>query len=235
MSSRDADGETRFVIVSNRGPVTFSRNDSGEREHSRGAGGLVTALNAVTRRRKEAVWIASAQSEEDARVAGESQDAPYEVEGLKVVLVEHDEEAYDLMYNHLANPLLWFVQHGLYDLPYAPELGDDTRRAWEEGYVPVNENFAQGVARTLEASGGEGEPVILVHDYQLYMAPSALRERLGDDAFISVFVHIPWPETEGWRVLPDYVREGVLRSLLGGQHYRFSYQGIRPELRSNGK
>ncbi len=220
-------GETRFVIVSNRGPVTFSRDGSGEREHSRGAGGLVTALNAVMRRREEAVWIASAQSEEDARVAAESREEPYEVEGLKVVLVEHDEEAYEFMYNHLANPLLWFVQHGLYDLPYAPELGDETRRAWEEGYVPVNENFAEAVARTLEASdGGAGdEPVILVHDYQLYMAPLYLRERLGEDAFVSVFIHIPWPAPEGWRVLPAYAREGILRSLLRADIVAFHTRG----------
>ncbi len=213
-------GNARFVIVSNRGPVTFSRSGpegSGEREYSRGAGGLVTALNAVLRRRRDAIWIASAMSEEDACVAKETlrDGAPYEVEGLKVVLVEHDGEAYDLMYNHLANPLLWFVQHGLYDLPYAPELGDGTKRAWEEGYVPVNKNFAEAVARVLEASAeGGGEPVILVHDYQLYMTPLFLRERLKGDAFVSLFVHIPWPEPDHWRVLPKYVREGVLRSLL---------------------
>lgn len=206
--------DARFVIVSNRGPVTFSLDESGDREYSRGAGGLVTALNAVARR-GNTVWIASATSEEDARVAEESREAPYEVEDLKVVLVEHDEGAYDLMYNRLANPLLWFVQHGLYDLPYAPELGDDTKRAWEEGYVPVSRNFAEAAARTLQAfEGGGEEPVILVHDYQLYMVPLPLRERLGEDAFVSLFVHIPWPEPEGWGVLPGYVREGVLRSLL---------------------
>ena len=212
----EANSSAQFVVVSNRGPVTFSRNEDGEREHSRGAGGLVTALNAVVRRRREAVWIASAMSEEDVRVARESLDAPYEVEGLNVVLVEHEGEAYNLMYNRLANPLLWFVQHGLYDLPYAPELGDSTKRAWEEGYVPVNRNFAEAVARTLEASAQEegGEPVILVHDYQLYMGPLFLRERLKGGAFISLFVHIPWPEPDYWRVLPKYVREGVLRSLL---------------------
>ena len=223
----DVGTETRLVIVSNRGPVTFSRGESGEREYSRGAGGLVTALNAVARRRSEAVWIASAQSEEDVCVAKENPDKPFEVEGLKVVLVEHDGEAYDLMYNRLANPLLWFVQHGLYDLPYAPVLGDDTRRAWEEGYVPVDENFAEAVARTLESEeeGEAREPVILVHDYQLYMTPLALRTRLGDEAFISLFVHIPWPETEGWRVLPSYVREGVLKSLLEANVIAFHTEG----------
>jgi trehalose 6-phosphate synthase len=209
----------RLVIVSNRGPVAFSRSESGERSYSRGAGGLVTALNAVSRRRDNSVWIASAQSEEDVQVSRES--APYEVEDLKIVLVEHDEEAYDLMYNQVANPLLWFVQHGLYDLPYSPLLGDDTRRAWEDGYVAVNRNFARAVAETVE---GEHFPHILLHDYQLYMTPLFLREELGEKAsgaFISLFVHIPWPDPEYWRVLPKYIREGVLQSLLSADVVAF--------------
>jgi trehalose 6-phosphate synthase len=199
----------RTIVVSNRGPVTFSRGESGEREHSRGAGGLVTALNAVLRQVGDAVWIASTQSEEDAAVSREA--APYEVEDLRVTLVEHDPVAYDLMYNKLANPLLWFVQHGLYDLPYSPVLGDDTREAWEEGYVAVNRNFAEAVA---DAVGLEESPTVLLHDYQLYMTPHFVRERLGAGAFLSLFVHIPWPEPDLWRVLPAYVREGVLESLL---------------------
>jgi trehalose 6-phosphate synthase len=213
--------DERIVIVSNRGPVTFSRSEAGERTYSRGAGGLVTALNAVSRRGEDTVWIASAQGEEDARVAREG-PVPYEVEDLRVVLVEHDAEAYDLMYNQLANPLLWFVQHGLYDLPYSPTLGDDTRRAWEEGYVPVNRNFAEAVARIVE---GEEAPIVLLHDYQLYMTPLFVRERLGPDAFVSLFVHIPWPEPDYWRVLPGYVREGVLESLLAADVVAFHTRG----------
>src|SRR5215208_7681147 len=182
----------RTIVVSNRGPVTFTRGESGEREYSRGAGGLVTALNAVLRRTENAVWIASAQSEEDVAVSKEP--APYEVEDLRVRFVEHDPDAYNLMYNELANPLLWFVQHGLYDLPYSPALGDETRRAWEEGYLPVNKTFAEAVARVLESSEGDEVPVILVHDYQLYMVPQFLRELLKEDAFVSLFVHIPWPD-----------------------------------------
>jgi trehalose 6-phosphate synthase len=206
----------KTIVVSNRGPVTFSRGEGGEREHSRGAGGLVTALNSVLRRAENAVWIASAQSEEDVAVSRES--APYEVDDLRVRLVEHDAEAYDLMYNVLANPLLWFVQHGLYDLPYSPNFGDDTRRAWEEGYVPVNRNFADPV---VETAGGDDSPTVLLHDYQLYMAPLFVREHLGDGAFISLFVHTPWPEPDLWRVLPDYIREGVLESLLSADIVAF--------------
>src|SRR5215207_340961 len=153
-------GGGRTIVVSNRGAVTFSRGESGEREYARGAGGLVTALNAVLRRVENAVWIASAQSEEDVAVSKEP--APYEVEDLRIRFVEHDPEAYDLMYNELANPLLWFVQHGLYDLPYSPALGDETKRAWEEGYVPVNRNFAAAVVETAaDVLGAEAESGVI--------------------------------------------------------------------------
>jgi trehalose 6-phosphate synthase len=230
-ASATTEGDARFVIVSNRGPLTFSRSEFGEREYSRGAGGLVTALSAVSRGRGDVVWVSSAISEEDVSVARETlrDDAPYEAEGLKVALVEHEGEAYDLMYNQLANPLLWFVQHGLYDLPYSPALGDDTKRAWEEGYARVNENFAEAVARVLKTSVGTGEPAILVHDYHLYMTPLFLRERLREsgvnEAFVSIFVHIPWPEPEGWRILPLYIREGILRGLLGADIVAFHTRG----------
>ncbi len=227
MNTQGVNKSGQLIIVSNRGPVTFSRKEDGAREYTRGAGGLVTALNAVSRRNEDAIWIASAQSEEDTRVAEESFETgePYEVEGLKVMLVEHGEEAYDLMYNHLANPLLWFVQHGLYDLPYYPILGQDTKRNWEEGYLPVNKNFAEAVARVLESSQEDEVPVILIHDYQLYMAPLFLRERIGRDAFISFFAHIPWPDPQGWQVLPGYVREGILKSLLRANLVAFHTEG----------
>lgn len=217
-----------MIIVSNRGPVTFSRSESGERRYSRGAGGLVTALNAVMRLSEGAVWVASARSEEDVEVARETRGFYREVEEgggegregtLRVALVEHDERDYDLMYNHLANPLIWFVHHGLYDLPRSPNLGDDTRTAWE-AYRRINASFAETVSEV--ASGlGDDEPTVLVHDYHLYTTPGELRERLGEGAFISFFLHIPWPEPDLWRVLPRYVREEVLASLLSSNVVAF--------------
>jgi trehalose 6-phosphate synthase len=150
---------------------------------------------------------------------------PYEVEDLRVVFVEHDEGAYDLMYNTLANPLLWFVQHGLYDLPRSPRLGDDTREAWENGYVPINRNFARAVA---EVVGDASSATILLHDYQLYMTPRFVREELGEgaaDAFVSLFVHIPWPEPDLWGILSHYIRRGILESLLSADVVAFHTQG----------
>lgn len=213
------EGDEKLIVASNRGPVTFWHTPEGGRSYSRGAGGLVTALNSIVRHRNNVVWVASAQGEEDARVAREQGGEPFEIEGLRVALVEHDPSAYDLMYNSFANPILWFVQHGLYNLPYSPVLDGGARRAWEEGYLPVNRNFACTLSDI--AAQEDETPVIMLHDYQLYMTPGFLRERLGEEAVISLFVHIPWPEPHYWSVLPKEVRERILRSMLGANVLAF--------------
>ena len=50
-------------------------------------------------------WIASATTDEDRVVAAEGRRR------RTVVLVAHDPHAYDLYYNVVANPMLWFIQH----------------------------------------------------------------------------------------------------------------------------
>src|SRR5436309_1273609 len=57
-----------LVLLSNRGPATFERDSSGELVARRGGGGLVTALTGLLRQR-EALWIASAMTEEDEEVS----------------------------------------------------------------------------------------------------------------------------------------------------------------------
>ena len=113
-----------------------------------------------------------------------------------------------------------FVQHGIYDLPYAPQLGDETRRSWE-GYKEVGRNFARAAADAAEkAADGGDSPVILLHDYQLYTVPGYLRDNLrgtrAESAFISLFVHIPWPDPGYWSILPREVRETVATPAAAG-------------------
>ena len=59
-----ADSTDPLIIVSNRGPAQFERDDGGERTVRRGGGGLVTALSGLVSHR-EALWIASAMTDED--------------------------------------------------------------------------------------------------------------------------------------------------------------------------
>lgn len=203
----------RLIIVSNRGPAQFERNEAGERTVRRGGGGLVTALSGLVRKRK-ALWIASAMGEEDAEVAREAAGEPITVEldgvSYDVVLVASDPVAYDRFYNVIANPILWFIQHYLWDLSNAPDIRREEIEAWDEGYRVVNEDIAEAVLRTI---ADEREPLVMLHDYHLYTAPALLRAE-RPDAFLQHFVHIPWSQPDSWRILPARIREEIYRGML---------------------
>ena len=201
-----------LIIVSNRGPAQFDRDAEGERTISRGGGGLVTALTGLATHRK-VLWVASAMTEEDAVVASES-DAPIEIEleggAYEVDLVASDPGAYELFYSVIANPQLWFVQHYLWDLSNAPDIGVEEKAAWRYGYEVVNSDIAKAVLKRLE---GHERPLVMFHDYHLYTAPALVREA-RPEAFLHHFVHIPWPHPDAWRILPRDWREQIFNGLL---------------------
>jgi trehalose 6-phosphate synthase len=208
-----AESEHPLVVVSNRGPAEFDRGGRGEREVRRGGGGLVTALTGLVSHRR-ALWIASAMTDEDLAVARESDGDPVRVtlDGVDydVCLVESDAAAYDRFYNVIANPILWFIQHYLWDLSNAPDIRLEEVDAWEHGYKAVNEDIAAAVLRQV---ADWDEPLVMLHDYHLYTCPAVIREA-RPDAFLHHFVHIPWSQTDSWRILPAGWREEIYRGLL---------------------
>jgi trehalose 6-phosphate synthase len=217
-------GRRKLIVVSNRGPVTYARGPGGERVARRGGGGLVTALRSLVSHH-DVVWIASAISDEDRAVAAEAGGAAVDEiardgSPFRLRLVAHDEAAYDWHYNVVSNPMLWFLQHYLWQLAYEPILDVAFQHAWDEGYVRVNEGFAEAA---LEELAVEPEAAVFFHDYHLYLAPRLVRER-APDALLAHFVHIPWPQTDYWHVLPDRIRralhEGLLANDVVGFHTR---------------
>ena len=137
----------------------------------RGGGGLVTALSGLVAHRG-ALWIASAMTEEDIEVSREAGGSPVtqELDGVTydVLLVESDPVAYDRFYNVIANPILWFIQHYLWDLSNAPDIRQEEADAWDYGYEAVNADIAAAV---LEAVEDDAEPLVMLHDYHLYTLP----------------------------------------------------------------
>jgi trehalose 6-phosphate synthase len=197
-----------LLIVSNRGPMRFETLPDGSHTAKRGGGGLVTALSALTTQRP-LTWVASALSDDDAEMAAEG---VYEDGNLRLSLVAHDREEYDRYYNVFANPTLWFIHHYLWGLAMEPDVDRNIRLAWDAGYLPVNERFAEAVAAEIEDSADDS-PVVMVHDYQLFMVPRGVRER-APRARIQHFTHIPWPMPDYWRILPDDIRRAIHESLL---------------------
>ncbi|MGI8902184.1 MAG: alpha,alpha-trehalose-phosphate synthase (UDP-forming) [Solirubrobacteraceae bacterium] len=212
--------DTPLVLVSNRGPVTFQPGG----EIKRGTGGLVTALIGLASHRP-VTWVASAMTKEDVEAAESHDGRPFPVhtpEGneYRVKFVASESHAYDGFYNIIANPLLWFIQHYLWDLSNAPDIRRNETEAFEFGYNAVNEDLANAV---LEEVADIDKPVVMVHDYHLYTLPALIR-RQRPDVFLHHFVHIPWSQSDSWRVLPSTIRreiyEGILSNDIVGFHTR---------------
>jgi trehalose 6-phosphate synthase len=210
----------KLIVVSNRPPVTFVRDEDGNRIPRRGGGGLVTALRSLVALH-DVTWVASAMSEEDRAVAEEGggaiEERARDGSPYRLRLVSHDEAAYDWFYNVVSNPTLWFLQHYLWSLANEPNLDRGLHLAWDEGYVPVNASFADAVVAELEA---QPDAAVCFHDYHLYLAPRFVRARVPDAA-LSHFVHIPWPEPDYWRVLPEPIRVALHDGLLANDTVGF--------------
>jgi trehalose 6-phosphate synthase len=186
----------------------------------RGGGGLVSALSGLIEH-TPALWVSAAISAEDAAVAEEAGGGSFPLEGIGVEtrgrFVVLDSETYHAYYNVVANPMLWFIQHYLWDLSNAPDIRREELDAWEYGYVAANHAFAEAVLAEL---AGTPNAVVMLHDYHLYTAPSVIRAA-RPEAFLHFFVHIPWPQPDSWRVLPPHIRESIVRGLLANDIVAF--------------
>src|SRR5207237_2405732 len=176
---------------------------------------------------RDAVWVASAMSDEDVEVSRAHGGGNFtvEVEGVQycLKLVESDNEAYDAFYNVIANPMLWFIQHYLWDLSNAPDVRQNETDAYEQGYTVVNEDLARAV---LDEVDGLDDAMVMFHDYHLYTAPRVVR-RARPDLLLHHFIHIPWTQPDAWRVLPRDIREDIYEGLLSNDILGFHTRQYR--------
>ncbi len=206
-----------LVVASNRGPVSWSRADTGELEPSRGFGGLVTALGGALQQ-ELGTWVSVAMDEADQAVASEH-DGPFEVEAggstFRLRLLDAGDR-FEPYYNEVSNRLLWFTLHGLWNPAYTP-AGDAWSGLWYGGYGPVNDQVADAVVEAAEAGADE----LYLQDYHLCLAPRRVRETLTR-ARVLHYLHTPWAEPEDLRRLPEPIIDELLRGLLGAHVVAFS-------------
>ncbi len=227
-SANGSIADAPLVLVSNRGPVTYDIGEDGERFEKRGTGGLVTALTGLVNHRSDTLWVASAMTDEDAKVSAEQGHKAFAVQPnadtkYRVRLVHSDPQAYDGFYNVIANPMLWFIQHYLWDLSNAPDVRRQETEAFEQGYRVVNADLARAVLEEIE---GAESPVVMVHDYHLYTMPGVIREA-RPDVFLHHFIHIPWTQPDAWRVLPNQIRDEIYRGVLANDIVGFHTQSYK--------
>lgn len=222
MNDKHDQHEPLIVVASNRGPYSFRKQKEGGFATRRGEGGLVTALAAVAANH-DVLWISAALSKDDQEWATEQGDRVVQLDDMSLRLIIPDRRRYRLYYNVIANPLLWFIQHELWDSPRQPSITKETWEAWKHGYMAINRQFADTIADTIDnMEGAADRPVIVFpQDYQLYLVPHYLRKRLGERVQIQPFIHIPWPGPDAWRMLPGEMRSILLHSLLQSDRIGF--------------
>lgn len=203
----------RILVASNRGPVSYALGDDGELTSRRGGGGLVSGLSAIGPD-AEAVWVCAALSDGDREAVrrGVGED------GVRMIAVERP--VFEAAYNGIANSVLWFVHHLLYQTPLEPVFDEDFRGQWAS-YQAYNAAFADALAQ--EADRGAA---VVVQDYHLSLVPAMLRER-RPDLRIGHFTHTPWAPPDYFRLLPDDVAEEVLGGILGADRAASSPAGGR--------
>ncbi|MFJ5534314.1 trehalose-6-phosphate synthase [Streptomyces sp. NPDC093261] len=213
-----ASNAASVLVASNRGPVSYALDETGQLTAKRGGGGLVSGLSAIGPD-TDAVWVCSALNDSDreaVRRTGGRLD-PADTGGQRVRMLDIDARVHADAYNGIANSVLWFVHHMLYQTPLEPVFDAEFRRQWA-AYERYNRAFAEALAE--EAAEGAA---VLVQDYHLTLTPRMLRG-LRPDLRIGHFSHTPWAPPEYFRLLPDDIAAQVLGGILGADRAAFLTQ-----------
>ena len=186
----------RLIIVSNRLPVKIDKDDTGLHV-TPSAGGLATGLESY-HKGQDSIWLGW---------PGLIPSSDKEAEQVKLLLKKEQcspvflsEDLIENYYDGFSNSTLWPLFH------YFSEMTIFKEEYWE-AYCKVNQLFAEAIIE----NAGQND-VVWIHDYQLMLLPSILREK-RPDLRIGFFLHIPFPSYELIRILPW--REEIVTGLLG--------------------
>jgi len=197
--SRARVSESDLVIASNRLPIQLSLAD-GELETEPTSGGLASALRGVEASHVWVGWPGTFVPDERRSKVTKALKA----DGLAPVFLSAEEQ--EDFYGRVCNDAIWPLFH------YLPDRFRFSAAAWQR-YVEVNDRFVDTIVENCPQGGR-----VWVHDFHLLLVPAALRRR-RPDVSIGFFLHIPFPSSELYRILP--VREDVLRGLLGADYISF--------------
>lgn len=207
----------RLIIATNRGPVEFYLTQDKTLKHRRGAGGLVTALIDAGNQ-MDVTWVAMAMTEGDRQVIKDAQqnggllESPLRGQDIQLHYVAVPKTAYRKHYEKISNQVLWFLQHYLFNPNEDLVANRRIQDAWETGYKVANRAIAEAVCDEIERE--DTVPVVMLHDYQLYLAPAIIRER-HPSVVMQQFIHIPWPDVRCWHFLPSNITQDIYSGLAG--------------------
>lgn len=191
----------RLVIVAYRLPFKLVK-DGNVNKAVQNAGGLVSAIlslsekmNASAESAAKILWVGTGEKK-----LGEKNINPH----FDLFPVEIPEEMNDKYYGGFCNDTIWPLFH------YFPQITTYDNEYYE-AYQKANQLFFQKLKDIILPGD-----FIWVHDYQLFLLPSLIRNAFPDTGInMGFFLHIPFPSSELFRMLPNIWREEILKGLLG--------------------
>lgn len=190
-----------IIVVSNRLPVTISKNSQGQYEYKFSSGGLVTALQGLAKKStfQWYGWPGLEIPDEEKPVVKKDL-----LEKFNAIPIFLSDEIADLHYNGFSNSILWPLFH------YHPGEINFDENAWL-AYNEANATFADEICKNLQDND-----LVWVHDYHLMLLPEMLRDHVKKMGLKNIklgwFLHTPFPSSEIYRILP--VRQEILKGVL---------------------
>jgi trehalose 6-phosphate synthase/phosphatase len=197
----------QVIIVSNRLPVSVKKED-GKLTFQPSLGGLATGLASYVNKRNNR-WIGWPGIPSDDLTEHDRQEIVTELAVHNCSPVFLTKKQIDEYYNGYSNDVLWPLFH---ELPIDDNAEQQER--WWKAYRSVNKAFAEAVIGLLGADSR-----IWIHDYQLLLLPTMLREE-DIAGSIGFFLHIPFPPAAAFQKQPEFKKllQGMLGADLIGFH-----------------
>ena len=147
-------------------------------------------------------WIACAVSGPD-RIAARLERPDPEID-LQLIAVDPD--VYGPAYDTVANGTLWFLHHGLWDLPRRPRFDATWHAAWN-AYERFNRQIGQAIV-----DRAPRDAAVLVQDYHFALLGPFVAERRPDLDLVH-FSHTPFAGPESMAVLPTQPRRAYMEGM----------------------
>ncbi len=206
----------RLIIAANRLPISVAKR-KGRFQATPSPGGLAAALASLPEALQR-VWVGWPGISEESAGDNDREQLREELAGMGCVPVFLSQKQVDEYYLGFCNKTIWPLFH------YFLVRTTFAQNFWTS-YQQVNRLFCDELMKVVEPGDS-----VWVHDFQLMLLPQMLRER-APDLHIGYFLHIPWPSSELFRVLPW--REEILQGLLGADLIGFhTYDYVRHFLSS---
>lgn len=205
----------RFIIVSNRLPVTIFQKRDNSYLIKQSVGGLATGLNAFLRNIQNSdlshLWVGWAGINNN--VTEEVANA-LQLQQLHCHPVNIPENIMNEFYGGFCNESLWPLFHDCWEFySYNNDL-------WEN-YKKVNEIFCKRILQIIQP-----DDVIWIHDYHLLYLAKLLRQKCPHHQ-IGFFLHIPFPSPTTFANLPRQCRNEILKGMLGADLIGFHTEEYR--------